>query len=99
MSKRKTNNDNKYPSSAKPSKTINFSIERKTLIQIIILIFMALIILGCTANKNTTKKVFCNDGFHTTYGWVSAESGSSYWVVSDNGKAVEFNKQKCSITD
>ena len=98
MSKRKTSNDNKYSSSAKPSKTIIFSIERKTLIQVIILISMALIILGCTMNANTTKKVFCKDGFHATYGWVSAESGSSYWVVSDNGETVEFNKQKCSIT-
>lgn len=100
MNKREKANDNsKLPSSGKPRETLQFNIEKKTLIQIIISIFILLIVLGCSAKVNSTKNVYCNDGSESVSGWVSAETNGSYWVVGDNqnGRAMEFNKQKCSI--
>ena len=97
MSKRKNSNDSlTLPSSGKPSEIIHFNIKKKTLVQIIILILVLLVALGCSA-QNSTKRVLCNDGFQSSSGWISAEGTQSYWVVDDNGKLMEFNKQKCSI--
>ena len=95
---RKRNSDKsiELPSSDKPKKEITFRIERKTLIQVIILIILSLIILGCAAGKET-KQVICRDSFHTVNGWVSAENSQFYWVVDGQGNTMEFSKNNCSI--
>lgn len=97
---RKRNNDNsiEWPSSGKPRKEIIFKIERKTFIQVIILILTALIILSWTVTQEPkNRKVVCKNHFHTVSGWVSAENYRSYWVVDGQGKTMEFSKNKCSI--
>lgn len=95
---RKRNSDNsiEWPASAKPRKEIIFKVERKTFIQVIILILTALMILGCAAAQEP-KKVMCSDYSHTVSGWVSAENSQSYWVVDGQGKTMEFSKNRCSI--
>lgn len=95
---RKRNSDKsmELPSSAKPTKEFIFRIERKTFIQVIILVLTALMILGCTAAQEP-KKVMCSENSYTINGWVSAESTQSYWVVDGMGKTMEFSKNKCSI--
>ena len=87
--------DDKYPSSNRGK--INISIEKSMLIRVIILILTLFLILGCTINYDTPrKKVFCYDGYHSSSGWVSAESSYKYWVVGENGKVIEYSKSKCS---
>lgn len=95
---RKRNSDKsmELPSSVKPKKEITFKIERKTLIQIIILILISLVILGCAAGQEQ-KNITCRDNFQIISGWVSAENTYSYWVVDNQGKTMEFSKNKCSI--
>ena len=95
---RKRNSDKsmELPSSAKPKKEITFRVERKILIQVIILIILSLIMLGCAAGKET-KQVICRNSFHTVNGWVSAENARSYWVVDGQGNTMEFSKNNCSI--
>ena len=95
---RKRNGDKsmELPSSAKPKKEITFRVERKILIQVIILIILSLIILGCAAGKET-KQVICRNSFYAVNGWVSAENSQSYWVVDSQGKTMEFSKNNCSI--
>ena len=95
---RKRNNKNsiEWPSSAKPRKEIIFKIERKTFIQVIILLLIILIVLGCTIGQET-KTVYCKENSQVVKGWVSAESTQSYWVVDGLGKIMEFSKNKCSI--
>lgn len=94
---RKRNSDKsmELPASAKPKEFI-FKIERKTFIQVIILVLTALMILGCAAAQEP-KKVMCSENSYTVNGWVSAESTQSYWVVDGMGKTMEFSKNKCSI--
>ena len=100
MDRRKSNNKNdslKLPSSGLPSKKIEFSVERKVLIQVIILLLITMLLIGCCAGKGTTQ-VYCRDGFHATNGWVSAETSSQLWVVdNESGTVMEFSKQQCSI--
>lgn len=95
---RKRNSDKsmELPSSVKQKKEITFKIERKTLIQIIILILISLVILGCAAGQER-KNVTCRDNSQIISGWVSAENTYSYWVVDSQGKTMEFSKNKCSI--
>ena len=95
---RKRNSDKsmELPSSAKPKKEITFRVERKILIQVIILIILSLIILGCAAGKET-KQVICRNSFYAVNGWVSAENSQSYWVVDSQGKTIKKKKNNCSI--
>lgn len=95
---RKRNSDKsiELPSSAKPGKELTFKIQRKTFIQIIILILISLMILGCAASREP-KKVMCRDSSHTVAGWVSAENSQSFWVVDGMGNTMEFSKNNCSI--
>ena len=99
MSKRMNNNNNtQLPSPASPDKkNIYFTIERGRLIKIIILIFLLLFVLGCTAKSKGTKTVSCSNSFNNAHGWVSAESNNNFWVVNENGKVMEFEKSDCSI--
>lgn len=84
------------PSSKEDEKKITFSIEKKTLVQVIILLLSALFVVGCI-NEDSVKKVHCIDNGQTAQGWVSAEANGHLWVVDKHGKVVEFSKRDCSI--
>ena len=85
-------------SSKGEKKQISITIEKGTLIRMIVLLVLALLIVGCIAKKET-KMVYCESLSGNMEGWVSAESDTSYWVVSEKGKVVEFSKNKCFMQE
>ena len=91
----KTSDSLVIPSGHKP-KMIEFKIQVKVLVEIITLLLILFIVLGCAAN-NKPSRIACSDGFRSETGYVSAESSHSFWVVNSDGYTVEFSKQYCSI--
>lgn len=76
---------------------LNFSISKKLLLEVIILFVILLFAVGCFSQKQL-KSVACDDGTRVISGWISAESNSKYWIVSnDGGATMEFGKYMCSI--
>lgn len=93
---RRKNKD--LPSAIKAGSKVEFSIEKKILIQIIVLILLILVTVGCMSkNMASTKRAYCNNGFQITEGAISAESDYKYWIVDDDGNTWEYVIQDCSM--